>query len=267
MDNGFTFGARHSLHDMRCFAVRQKGRVISAPGSVPAYEIGGVQGTVAWSQRRELQPYQETVTLYALDSIDTLTDATRKWREIERWLLGGRKWLIWDCEPDRMQAAEVTQMAGESGSWVQEGLRLTLQVQPLMYAVRPWVRSVSVSDNAPAVIPMMLDTQHPAPVSVSVTGMGADALDALTLRVGQCEASLRDLALGALDTLEIGMTPPIGATILRADGRVDNALPLADRFDQLLVERGGSMTVQAAWKDGAADTRCTVRVTARGVFG
>lgn len=114
IDNGFTFAGEHSKKRWGLICVKGKSRTVSPSGQVYSYEVGGLNGSLAFSDQRKLQAYDVQLTLYAERELPDETTAQRLWVQVRRWLMQGRRALIWDAEPERVYTAECAKIEAKS---------------------------------------------------------------------------------------------------------------------------------------------------------
>ena len=262
MDNGFYFDGKHSLTDWGVIAIKDKKRTIAAPGEVLSYRVGGLQGTVAFTDQQNLREYNVPVKLYAARDLGSETAATRLWRQLAEWLTVGRRKLIWDSEPDKYLLAECTELVGDPSGWIEEGLKVTFKVQPGLRSVQPARLQMEITDGDWHDGTMYVDSGLPAPVELRVTNTGDSTITGVCAVVNAGGIRLDGLTLAARDTLLISMEVPAGAEILHPDGTTENALPYALEFDYLET-RG---ITAASVKVEGSGARAEAVITARGVW-
>lgn len=262
MDNGFYFDGKHSLTDWGVIAIKDKKRTIAAPGEVLSYRVGGLQGTVAFTDQQTLREYNVPVKLYAARDLGSETAATRLWRQLAEWLTVGRRKLIWDSEPDKYLLAECTELVGDPSDWIEEGLKVTFKVQPGLRSVQPARMQMVIADGDWHGGTMYVDSGLPAPVELRVTNTGVSAITGVHAVVGARGVHLDGLTLEANDTLLISMEVPAGVEILHPDGTKDDALPHALQFEYM-EGRGGTAVRVKVEGSGA---RAEAIITARGVW-
>lgn len=264
LDNGFTFDGRHSLTDMGVIAIKDKSRTIAAKGDVISYAIGGQQGSLAYGDQRTLQEYTQIVRLYANRMLGSETAATELWRELVGWLCVGRRKLIWDSDPDVYQLAEVTEVTGDSGGWLEEGLRVTLKCQPVRRSVRPDVTQMTIADAEMHQTSLTACTQLPAPVDLDITVTGETALTACSVIIDGRLLALEGLTVHCGEHLLITMELPSGVEILHADGSRDSAMRCCTSFERLEVSGRTVMAVQLTFEGGSGSAQ--VAATVRGAW-
>lgn len=251
---------------MGVIAIRDSKRVISSPGEVYSYSLGGMHGTAVYNDHQRLQEYNQVVRLYAGDFLGTQTAATASWRKLAEWLMAGRRRLVWDSEPDKYIMAEVTDITGDSTGWVEEGLKATFKCQPVLRSVFPRVASASISGGAAHEIALPVQTMLPAPVDITVRVSGQAALSGCALTVGGAAVKFEGMSIPPGDTLTISMEYPAGAEILHADGQRESALPYCASFGRLQASAPTIMQVQLTFASANHAGSATVETSVRGVW-
>ncbi len=252
------------MADFGVIAIRDKKRPISAPGQTLSYAIGGVPGTLGFGDAITLQEYTATVTLYGASPLESETAATALWRQLAAWLCVGRRPLIWDSEPDKYVMAEVTNLSGEKGSWVEEGLKVTFRMQPELRSVKCDSKQLRITGTGCCTGQLRINSGLDAPICLRLTNAGAATVTGLTVSAGGRSVALSGFSLGQGDALALNMETPVDATIHRGNGTVENALPYAQRFERL-TGRGTVELAAQVTAEGEA-VNLLLQTTARGIW-
>lgn len=267
MENGFTFNGQHSLYDFGLIAIRAKKRTICASSDVVSYAISGMDGTLSYGDQRSADEYTETVNLYANHALSTQEAATRLWRQVVSWLMCGRRQLIWDSEPNKYVVAEVTGIVGEASGWVDEGLSVTIKVQPHLYSLRANTAQKTLEAAGTHLMSISIDGDMPAPISFEMMNSGTRRLDGCRINVSGAITEVAGLALATGETLMIDSSYPLDVSVKRAD---ETREPVFSRCLHCELLRGvGATTIAITplYDEAAQGTvGASVTVSAQGVW-
>lgn len=247
---GFTYNGEHSYGDHRMlYAEKDAGHMAWGAVRRNEYQIGGMSGTVLFPGE-EQGVLTFTGTLYPHEEPASQAEAQQLIRRVQRWLLAGRKRLIFDYEPDYFYLAQLNKAAQWSiKNWFGGELGIAFEAQPYAYAVKEDVTSVSGEGELTA--RAAINTLYDAPAVIRVTNAGLNALTRVSVNGGQI--LFTGLSLENRQELVISSEPPIGAT---AAGQ--NALPCCQAFSPLFLHRGANEVAIEA------DSAVSVEIRARG---
>lgn len=263
MDNGFIFDGRHSLRDYGVIAIRAQGRTLAAPGEVVSYQIGGMQGTMAYADAQELKEYTQTVRLYADRELGSETAATALWRELVAWLTCGRRKLIWDSEPDKYILAEAVEICGDTTGWIEEGLKVTMKCQPVLRSVDTVQAETTIMDGSAYTLWMTVRGLPETPVCAEVTVTGTRKVTGCEIVCGGRRVKLDGFGMLNGDRLVIDMEAPSGAKILHRAGGEENAMPHCLAFDHLTGSGDVEAVATITFADGSGERGARVKIYAR----
>ena len=207
---GFTFDGQHSYSHMRMlYAEKDAGHQAWGQVRRNEYQIAGQSGSVLFDGQ-ELGTLTFAGTLYPHEEPESQADAQRMIRRVQKWLLAGRKKLIFDYEPDVYYLAQLTKASQWSlKNWFGGELSITFEAQPYAYAAQESVTSVSGEDEVSAVV--QLATLWDAPAVIRVNNAGAEDITEVSINGGKI--AFEGLTLAPQKRLDISCEAPIGAEI------------------------------------------------------
>lgn len=267
MENGFTFNGQHSLYDFGLIAIRAKKRTICASSDVVSYAISGMDGTLSYGDQRSADEYTETVNLYANHALSTQEAATRLWRQVVSWLMCGRRQLIWDSEPNKYVVAEVTGIVGEASGWVDEGLSVTIKVQPHLYSLRANTAQKTLEAAGTHLMSISIDGDMPAPISFEMMNSGTRRLDGCRINVSGAITEVAGLALATGETLMIDSGYSLDVSVKRADGTRESVFAHCLHCELLRGVGATTIAITPLYDDAEPGTvGASVTVSAQGVW-
>ena len=249
-ETGFSFGGEHCYaHYGLMYAEKDAGHQTWGAVRRNEYEIAGQSGTVLFDGA-EQGVLTFSGTLYPHDEPRTQADAQRIIRRAQKWLLSGRKKLIFDYEPEYYYLAQLSKASQWSlKNWFGGELGITFEAQPYAYACHENVVSVSGSGAVSAVVQM--NTLWDAPAAIRVSNAGAANVTRVSVNDGQI--LFEELAIAPQECLEIRCEAPVGAALHN-----ESALPWCEYFRPVLLKTGANeLTVEA-------DGDVSVEIRARG---
>lgn len=258
-EGNFSFGGEHCT-EYGVMYVEDTGHPLS-PAPVPdLYEISGVPGTVRMSYIG-YETIEFSGTLYFLQDYNTQQEAQAALRMVSKWLLSGRKPLIFDYEPDRYYMAEVTgALEWAYDGWPEGGLKVTFTAQPYAYATKEESNTI-FTDTEENILPLMIDTDLPAPVRIVVKNMDEAEIHSVSITLRGENVRFTALEIAEGESLTIFMETPAGAEI---DGaKKDSALPCCENFD-ILDALPGRNDLSVSLTFGEGSRRASITASARG---
>lgn len=254
----FTFAGKHCLRDFGCVWVERDGRPFAPAITRNSYEIAGTDGTalLPGETRSEMEI---SGTLVLVQEPRNQHEAQQRMREIARWLMDGRKQLIYDYEPERYYLAQVDdELTWSLGGWFGGEIGVTFKMQPCAYNLHADKASARTTGNA-VKLGLTVRTQRPAPLEVIIKNTGGAPITGAAITAQGKRAVFEAMSLAADQSLTVTMEPPIGAVFSTGE----SALPFAHAFDHITLDRG-AQTVDVALTYGSGTPGATVTASARG---
>lgn len=256
----FTFAGKHCLRDFGCVWSERDGRPF-APGILRnSFEIAGSDGTMMLpgETRSEMEI---SGTLVLIQEPRNQHEAQQRMREVARWLMSGRKQLVFDYEPERYYLAQVDEeLTWSLGGWFGGEIGVTFLLQPFAYNTHADKASARITGNA-AALSLTVHTHHPAPLEIAIENTGSAPITGATIMAQGKRVAFAGMSLAPGRSLAITMEPPIGATF----GSDESALPYAQAFDFIALDRG-AQTVSVALTYGGGTPGATITASVRGRY-